>query len=61
MGEGGKGGCTNEKRDGGEDTIELGGGEFRSGECFVEGRTEVCAIDLLSACEHEAAMRGTYF
>jgi hypothetical protein len=30
--EGGKGGCANEERDGGEDSVELGSGEFRSGE-----------------------------
>ena len=53
--------CTDEERDGGEDSVELGSGEFRSGESFVEGRTEVCAVDLLSACECKRARRGTYF
>jgi hypothetical protein len=61
VGEGGKWGCTNEERDGGEDSIELGSGEFRSGEGFVEGRAEVCAVDLSSDCEHEGERRGTYF
>jgi len=41
--------CTDEERDGGEDSVELGSGEFRSGESFVEGRAEVCAVDLSSA------------
>ena len=61
MGQRGEWGCADQEGDGGEDSVELRSGEFRSGQSFVEGRTEVCAIDLLSACQRQEEMRGTYF
>ena len=48
MGERGEWGCADKKRDGGEDSIELDSGEFCSGKGFIEGRTEVGAVNLSS-------------
>jgi len=49
MGERGEWGCADKKRDGGKDSIELDSGEFCSGKGFIEGRTEVGAVNLSSA------------
>lgn len=60
VGKGRKWRCTNEERDGCQDSVELSSGEFRSGESFVECRAEVCAVDLSSAVLHMRVQKGTY-
>lgn len=49
MGQGRKWGCTDEKRDGGEDSVELRSGKFGSSQGFIEGSAKIWAVNLPSA------------